>query len=162
MHHPVKNIAPPTTQKGPDDVFFVVECQINDRTAPPPAIRDIALMSGGILCKGVVLKVHRVINYNSMYIIIGYDVSTPLMTMYEIMTLCKHRMVFMQCRVSADLGREEPKSRTEFVPQCRRHSPMKSRMAAHNYDKLQIYTNTSTVPCFKAYYRYIEIAKPLF
>ena len=49
-------------------------------------------MSGGILCKGVVLKVHRVINYNSMYIIIGYDVSTPLMTMYEIMTLCKHRM----------------------------------------------------------------------
>ena len=49
---------------------------------------------------------------------------------------------FMQCRVSADLGREEPKSRTEFVPQCRRHSPMKSRMAAHNYDKLQIYINT--------------------
>ena len=92
MHHPVKNIAPPTTQKGPDDVFFVVECQINNRTAPPPAIRNIALMSGGILCKGVVLKVHRVINYNSMYIIIGYDVSTPLMTMYEIMTLCKHRM----------------------------------------------------------------------
>ena len=93
MHHPVKNIAPPTTQKGPDDVFFVVECQINNRTAPPPAIRDIALMSGGILCKGVVLKVHRVINYNSMYIIIGYDINTPLMTMYEIMTLCKHRMV---------------------------------------------------------------------
>ena len=92
MHHPVKNIAPPTTQKGPDDVFFVVECQINDRTAPPPAIRNIALMSGGILCKGVVLKVHRVINYNSMYIIIGYDINTPLMTMYEIMTLCKHRM----------------------------------------------------------------------
>ena len=49
-------------------------------------------MSGGILCKGVVLKVHRVINYNSMYIIIGYDINTPLMTMYEIMTLCKHRM----------------------------------------------------------------------
>ena len=53
-------------------------------------------MSGGILCKGVVLKVHRVINYNSMYIIIGYDVSTPLMTMYEIMTLCKHGMDGMQ------------------------------------------------------------------
>ena len=53
-------------------------------------------MSGGILCKGVVLKVHRVINYNSMYIIIGYDVSTPLMTMYEIMTLCKHRMIFSE------------------------------------------------------------------
>ena len=49
-------------------------------------------MSGGILCKGVVLKVHRVINYNSMYIIIGYDINTPLMTMYEIITLCKHRM----------------------------------------------------------------------
>ena len=27
-----------------------------------------------------------------MYIIIGYDINTPLMTMYEIMTLCKHRM----------------------------------------------------------------------
>ena len=54
-------------------------------------------MSGGILCKGVVLKVHRVINYNSMYIIIGYDINTPLMTMYEIMTLCKHRMIWITC-----------------------------------------------------------------
>ena len=32
-------------------------------------------------------------NYNSMYIIIGYDINTPLMTMYEIMTLCRHIMV---------------------------------------------------------------------
>ena len=31
-------------------------------------------------------------NYNNMYIVIGYDINTPLMTMYEIMTLCKHRM----------------------------------------------------------------------
>ena len=58
-----KNIAPPTTQKVPDDVFFVVESQINDTTAPPPAIRNIALMSGGILCKGVVLKVPAGINH---------------------------------------------------------------------------------------------------
>ena len=105
QHHPVKNIAPPTTQKGPDDVFFVVECQINDRTAPPPAIRDIALMSGGILCKGVVLKVHRVINYNSMYIIIGYDINTPLMTMYEIMTLCKHRMTTTTIKDNLSISR---------------------------------------------------------
>ena len=34
----------------------------------------------------------HLINYNSMYIIIGYDINTPLMTMYEIMTLCRHRM----------------------------------------------------------------------
>ena len=87
MHHPVKNIAPPTTQKGPDDVFFVVECQFNDRTAPPPAIRDIALMSGGILCKGVVLKVHRVINSYSLYAIIGYDNNTPLMTVFKTMVV---------------------------------------------------------------------------
>ena len=113
MHHPVKNIAPPTTQKGPDDVFFVVECQINNRTAPPPAIRDIALMSGGILCKGVVLKVHRVINYNSMYIIIGYDINTPLMTMYEIMTLCKHRMISTVKKYRTAMSAFEKKCRTE-------------------------------------------------
>ena len=40
-----------------------MEEQINNRTAPPPAIRDIALMSGGILCKGVVLKVPAGINH---------------------------------------------------------------------------------------------------
>ena len=33
-----------------------------------------------------------------MYIIIGYDINTPLMTMYEIMTLCKHRMVEAGCK----------------------------------------------------------------
>ena len=28
-----------------------------------------------------------------MYIIIGYDINTPLVTMYEIMTQFKHRML---------------------------------------------------------------------
>ena len=36
--------------------------------------------------------INNISGYNSMYIIIGYDINTPLMTMYEIMTLCKHRM----------------------------------------------------------------------
>ena len=50
-------------------------------------------MSGEILCKGVVFKVHRVINSYSLYAIIGYDNNTPLMTVFKTMTLCKHRMV---------------------------------------------------------------------
>ena len=50
-------------------------------------------MSREILFKGVVFKVHRVINSYSLYAIIGYDNNTPLMTVFKTMTLCKHRMV---------------------------------------------------------------------
>ena len=47
-----KPFAPPTTQEGSDDVFYVVKCQINDKIAPPPDIRGIALMSGGTCARG--------------------------------------------------------------------------------------------------------------
>ena len=40
------------------------------------------------------MVVVSVINNNmiSLYTIIGYDINTPLMTVYDIMTLCKYRM----------------------------------------------------------------------
>ena len=72
-----KPFAPPTTQEGSDDVFYVVKCQINDKIAPPPDIRGIALMSGGTCARGWCSKSLQVLTTDHIIIYITDTTRQP-------------------------------------------------------------------------------------